>query len=92
MKSGQYIVTDPVVFSDEENQLGLVDWGKEGMQKWLNGHKCNSVCQEIKGVKDDELCKSLEQFVEKFTSKQFDEYVHSLKVIMGQIKAAKQQK
>ena len=51
---GQYIVTDPIVFSYEKGQLGLVDYGKEGMIEWMEKHKeksCNEVCNSLEFTK-----------------------------------------
>ena len=47
---GQYIVTDPIVFSDEVNKLGLVDLGEEGAKEWMDLHMengCNDVCKHF---------------------------------------------
>ena len=51
---GQYIVTDPIVFSDEVNKLGLVDYGEEGAQEWTDLHMengCNDVCKHFEEEK-----------------------------------------
>ena len=47
---GQYIVTDPILFSDKVDQLGLVDHGMAGAKNWMGLHKeqsCNDVCEEF---------------------------------------------
>lgn len=42
ISGGQYIVTDPIVFSNiSDSSLGLIDWGYNGMTNFLNNHICN---------------------------------------------------
>ena len=39
IKTGQYVLTDPIVFSKEQ-VLGNVDGGTEYMKKFMAKHKC----------------------------------------------------
>ena len=45
IKSGQYILTDPIVFS-QEKALGLIDFGTPGMDRFLKEHE--KVCAKNK--------------------------------------------
>ena len=40
VKSGQYVLNGPIVFSKEKG-LGLVDFGTVGMDRLLEKHECN---------------------------------------------------
>jgi hypothetical protein len=40
VKSGQYVLTEPIVFSKEKS-LGLIDFGTPGMERILKKHECN---------------------------------------------------
>eukprot|EP00347_Sterkiella_histriomuscorum_P022195 403331341 len=63
---GKYVMTDPVVFSQKQGQLGLVDKGEMGMDNWFRNHKCNGVCFELPMAKDDELIQKCTQYLNTF--------------------------
>ena len=67
---GKYLVTDPIIFS-QEKVLGNVDWGLKGMEKWMNQHKCNKVCDHVKSFieKDDALIAKLLRYQDQFKNK-----------------------
>jgi len=52
VKNGnEYLITDPCIHSLDQIH-GPTDLGVAGMEKFLSGHKCNFMCQEL------ELCKN----------------------------------
>ena len=79
---GKYMLTDPIVFSSVPDKLGLVDWGQNGMEKWLKLHKCNSVCNQILMKEDKDLIRILTTYLEKFASKN-ENFQQELTLILG---------
>ncbi|CDW73316.1 protein serine threonine kinase [Stylonychia lemnae] len=79
---GQYILTDPIVFSPVPDQLGLVDWGSDGMESWMKKHVCNDVCKDVPMVEDQNLINQCLGYMEKFKSKN-ESFYKQLEVILG---------
>ena len=50
-RGNEYLITDPCIHSLDQIH-GPTDLGVAGMEKFLSGHKCNFMCQEL------ELCKN----------------------------------
>lgn len=76
-------MTDPIVFSKHRKTLGEVDWGTEGMKRWMDNHTCNEICKKISMVKDENLIHKLNTYLQKFETKQISEILQNLKVITG---------
>ncbi|CDW84699.1 protein serine threonine kinase [Stylonychia lemnae] len=84
---GQYVFTDPVVFSNIEGLLGKIDWGQSGMKNWLNKHKCNDMCIKLRldtMNPDITLIEQLQIYLDKFASKEIQEIMFDLKILTGQ--------
>ena len=81
IKSGQYVVTDPIVFSSEQ-ALGLVDNGTPGMDLFLSKHECNEVCKVIPMVPDEIVIKKLKIALERFKSNSLT-YAEDMVAIFG---------
>ena len=65
VKSGQYVLIDPIVFSKEKG-LGLEDFGTAGMDRLLEKHECNQACKSIPMKYDDEVTRKLNLALERF--------------------------
>ncbi|CDW72302.1 myosin heavy chain kinase a-like protein [Stylonychia lemnae] len=83
LEVGQYVMTDPIVFSKERNSLGLIDWGDEGMKKWIQNHECNKICHSISMERDEELIQNLQTYLDKFKSKKLQDLLFELDIITG---------
>lgn len=59
-------MTDPIVFSNKREQLGLIDWGPKGMDTWMSNHECNAICNKIPMEKDEALIKKLNGYLQRF--------------------------
>lgn len=68
---GQYIMTDPIIFSYERNLLGKVDWSTSGMNNWLRNHKCNDLCPVLPKTINQELTNRLMKHTQMIKSNAF---------------------
>jgi hypothetical protein len=59
-------MTDPIVFSNKRDQLGNIDWGPDGMQRWMRNHECNAICKVLPMKADEELTNKLKRYLERF--------------------------
>ena len=87
---GKYLMTDPIVFTNEEGQLGhLVDWGTDGMQRWIAKHECNNVCEEM-SMADPALIAKIESILKRFKNGKIADILRYLDMIsIGQGQAKK---
>jgi len=56
-------MTDPIVFSNKRDQLGNVDWGPDGMKRWMGEHECNRICNVLPMKKEDVLIAKLNGYL-----------------------------
>ncbi|CDW71151.1 myosin heavy chain kinase a-like protein [Stylonychia lemnae] len=80
---GQYVMTDPIVFSNKGGQLGNVDWGTQGMKNWIQNHECNQICHTISMERDEQIIINIQTYIEKFNSKKIQDIMFELDIIAG---------
>eukprot|EP00347_Sterkiella_histriomuscorum_P007925 403347038 len=83
LDKGKYLMTDPIVFSKVKGTLGNIDWGQDGMIKWMNNHECNDICKKVAMYKDDNLIRKLNTYLQKFVSNEIQGMLKDLKLIAG---------
>ncbi|CDW73004.1 myosin heavy chain kinase a-like protein [Stylonychia lemnae] len=81
---GQYVMTDPVVFSDNKGLLGKGDLGKQGKINWIQNHECNDLCERISMERDESLISQIQTYLMKFQNKKIQEIMFELQIITGQ--------
>ncbi len=81
LEKGQYLMTDPIVFSNKRDQLGNVDWGTDGMTKWMKNHECNKICKLTPMKQDPELIKKLQSYLQRFNEGKIAEIMKDLDMI-----------
>eukprot|EP00347_Sterkiella_histriomuscorum_P008141 403346223 len=86
LDKGQYVMTDPIVFSNVTDQLGLVDWGTKGMENWMKKHKCNEVCQALPMQRDDVLLEKCLKYLRTFKDDQ-ENFKIQLETILDSFKS-----
>ncbi|CDW90773.1 myosin heavy chain kinase a-like protein [Stylonychia lemnae] len=83
INTGQYVMTDPIVFSKVRNFLGLIDLGENGMNNWIKNHECNNICKIINMKKDEGLIQNVLNYLERFKSKSLQDLLFELDIITG---------
>ncbi len=79
---GQYVLSDPIIFSSEKNYLGLIDHGDGGIKSIMSKHKCNEICKIIPIAEDTELIQQIEDFKERFERNDFTKFEENLKIVL----------
>ena len=79
---GQYIMTDPIIFSYERFLLGQVDWSTKGMNNWLKHHQCNEICKVLPQTINEKLTERLMKYTQQIKEKAFEiKIMEELKLI-----------